>query len=203
MTQPSDIQEGTEKKVEEAVVAGNAAPVAETAGEAETQVAESEAVPVEISESNFVDRVVHISRVAKVVKGGRRFSFSALVVCGDGQGQVGFGLGKANEVPDAIRKGSERARKKMVLVPMIQRSIPHDVVGNFGAASVVLKRASAGTGVIAGGPVRAIFEAAGIQDILTKCIGTNNPHNVVRAAIDGIMQLTHPDTRRAELKSVE
>lgn len=150
-------------------------------------------------ESTFVDRVVHISRVAKVVKGGRRFSFSALVVCGDGQGQVGFALGKANEVPDAIRKGAEKARRKMVKIPMVKRSIPHDVVGEFGAARVIMKRASVGTGVIAGGPVRAIFEAAGVQDILTKCIGTNNPHNVVRAAVDGILQMSDPDVRRKEL----
>lgn len=153
------------------------------------------------AESRFTDRVVHISRVAKVVKGGRRFSFSALVVCGDGQGQVGFALGKANEVPDAIRKGAEKARKNMVKVPMLNHTIPHDVVGEFGAARVVMKKATAGTGVIAGGSVRAIFEAAGIHDILTKCIGTSNPHNVVRATIDGICKLVDPQARLSELAS--
>jgi small subunit ribosomal protein S5 len=151
----------------------------------------------------FVDRVVHISRVAKVVKGGRRFSFSALVVCGNGQGQVGFGLGKANEVPDAIRKGSERARKGMITIPIQNKTIPHDVIGQFGAASVLLKRASAGTGVIAGGSVRAVIEAVGVHDILTKCIGTNNPHNVVRATIDGLIQLVDPKQKRIELNYIE
>lgn len=179
--------------------------VVETVGEATTapQAVEEDAHPLGLgSDGQFVERVVHISRVAKVVKGGRRFSFSALVVCGDGQGKVGFALGKANEVPDAIRKGVEKARKRMVSLPLAKTSIPHDVIGEFGAAKVILKRAAEGTGVIAGGPVRAIFEAAGVHNILTKCIGTNNPHNVVRATIDGILQLTDPEQRRKLLREV-
>lgn len=186
---------------------------------AEAVVATEEAVVAEVEQANvyepteafvedagdgaspFSDRVVHISRVAKVVKGGRRFSFSALVVSGNGQGLVGYGLGKANEVPDAIRKGVDKARKNLKAVPLAKRSIPHDVVGKFGAATVLLKRASEGTGVIAGGPVRAICEVAGVHDILTKCIGTNNPHNVVKAALQGITQLCNPKDRFAELRS--
>jgi len=185
----SEIQEKTIESVQE-VLSEDAQVVAD---------------PVEEEEGTgqFTDRVVHINRVAKVVKGGRRFSFSALVVCGDGQGQVGFGLGKANEVPEAIRKASEKARRSMIQVPMMKRTIPHDTVGEFGAARVILKRASAGTGVIAGGPVRAIFEAAGVHDILTKSIGTNNAHNVLRATMHGIQQLKDPKVRRAELASVE
>ena len=148
---------------------------------------------MEMTEPEFVDRVVHIRRVAKVVKGGRRFSFSALVVVGDRQGKVGYGLGKANEVPEAIRKGIEKAKKNMIEIPIINTTIPHDVKGHYCASTVIMKPASPGTGVIAGGAVRAVIESAGIANILTKNIGSNNPQNVVKASFNGFRDLMNKE----------
>jgi len=148
---------------------------------------------MEQNELGLIEKIVYLNRVAKVVKGGRRFSFSALVVVGDGQGNVGFGLGKAQEVPEALRKASERAKRDMVQISLVDGTLPYEVLGRFGAGRVILKPASKGTGIIAGGPVRAIMEAVGVTDILAKAIGTNNPHNVLRATMAGLTSLRSAD----------
>lgn len=152
-----------------------------------------EAPRAEREENEFVDKLVHINRVAKVVKGGRRFAFAALVVVGDAKGRVGYGSGKAREVPEAIRKATEQAKRNMIKVNLREgRTLHHDVTGHFGAGRVVLRAAPAGTGIIAGGPMRAVFETMGVADVVAKCLGTSNPHNMIKATFDALVNLNSP-----------
>jgi len=161
-------------------------------------------VVVEEQEVQLIEKVVYINRVAKVVKGGRRFSFSAIVVVGDGKGRVGAGLGKANEVPEAIRKGGEKARKDMCPIPLFDDTIPHKVIGKSDSSSVLLKPARPGTGIIAGGAVRAVLEAAGVKNVVSKCLRSHNPHNLVKATLDGLLSLATPEKiARSRGKTVE
>jgi len=152
-----------------------------------------EQTPREREESEFVDKLVHINRVAKVVKGGRRFAFAALVVVGDAKGRVGYGSGKAREVPEAIRKATEQAKRNMVKIALREgRTLHHDSFGRFGAGRVILRAAPAGTGIIAGGPMRAVFETMGVQDVVAKCLGTSNPHNMIKATFAALVNLASP-----------
>ncbi len=158
----------------------------------------------EDEDTELIEKVVYINRVAKVVKGGRRFSFSAIVVVGDGKGTVGAGLGKANEVPEAIRKGCERAKKDMRPVSLLKDSIPYEAIGVSGSSSVLLKPARPGTGIIAGGAVRAVLEAAGVRNVVSKCLRSHNPHNLVKATLNGLMSLrTQQEIARSRGKTVE